>query len=125
VTTAVLTIGLGTAQSMAENLKIDRMALPVLASNGNIASNISFSALVEISDGDSSIARSRIPEFRDIVLTTTLGYIGHVTRSALAIEPERLQELLRNRLSQRADLPRARSVVLTEFVIKEAKDPAR
>jgi len=104
---------------------MDRLVLPILAADGRVASNVSFTAVLEIADIELAAARSRIPEYRDVVVVTSLGYFGHVARTSGSIDPGRLQELLRSRLHLRPELPPVRSVVLVDFIVKPAAGSAQ
>lgn len=101
----------------AGTLELPRMVVPALGRSGASGAQVTFIPVLEPEPDAFEDARASAPAYRDVILTTTLGYLAFTLDHMRPVDPDRLRRLIVERLAATKLAP-IRSLLLQSFVIK-------
>ena len=99
-------------------LELKRFVVPGMSHDETEELVYSFTALLLFDAAEKAGAEPYIPKYRDIIITTTVGYRTFTQKNARPFEPTELQALIERRVVLEANVPVPSSVILQSFIAK-------
>ena len=99
-------------------LELKRFVVPGMSHDDTEEVVYSFTALLLFGTADTASVEPFVPRYRDIIITTTVGYRAFTQKNGRPFEPGELQALIVRRVVQEPGVPVPASVVLQSFIAK-------
>ena len=99
-------------------LELKRFVVPGMSHDDTEEVVYSFTALLLFGAAGNAGGEPYVPKYRDIIITTTVGYRAFTQKNGRPFEPGELQTLIVRRIVQEPGVPVPTSVVLQSFIAK-------
>ncbi len=99
-------------------LELKRFVVPGMSHDDTEEVVYSFTALLLFDAAGKASGEAYVPKYRDIIITTTVGYRAFTQKNGRPFEPGELQALIVRRVLQEPGVPVPNSVILQSFIAK-------
>jgi len=99
-------------------LELKRFVVPGMSHDDTEELVYSFTALLLFDAAGKADAEPYVAKYRDIIITTTVGYRTFTQKNSRPFEPSELQTLIKRRVVMEPGIPAPSSVILQSFISK-------